>query len=126
MELLADVKAVMRPSLLILAIALASIFAIASDKTVQSDSRETAVRAQGKKIFVSRCAQCHDDNASKKLPDGTTLLKRLEKRKDLEARLQTRLKNPEESHAVALYMNDLLGRSPASVAAQSSSKTASH
>jgi len=116
----------MRPSSLVLAIALAS-FAIASDKeTVHLDSRETAVRAQGKKIFVSRCAQCHDDNASKKLPDGTTLLKRLEKRKDLEARLQTRLKNPEESHAVALYISDLLGRSPSSAAGQSSSKTASH
>ena len=117
----------MRPSLLILAIALASIFAIASaSETVQSDSREAGVRAQGKKIFASRCAQCHDENASKKLPDGTTLLQRLAKRKDVEARLQTRLKNPEESHAVALYMNDLLGRSPASVTAQSSSKTASH
>jgi len=120
-------EAVMRPSPLVLAIALASIFAIASDKeTMQSDSRETAVRAQGKNIFVSRCAQCHDDNASKKLPDGTTLLKRLENKKDLEKRLQTRLKNPEESHAVALYISDLLGRSPFSVAAQSSSKTASH
>lgn len=117
----------MKRSALVPLMAFISSCAIAYDNGApQSGSADTAGRSLGKKIFVSRCSQCHDENANKKLPDGTTLLQRLEKRKDLEAQLQTRLKNPAESHAVALYISDLLGRSPSLVAAQSSSKTASH
>jgi mono/diheme cytochrome c family protein len=67
--------------------------------------------AQGKAIFVARgCAKCHDENASKKLPDGTTLLARLAQSKDPEARLGTRLKNPQERHQVMLYLQSLLQR----------------
>jgi len=98
----------MRRSGLILSIALISTTAIASDKDALESRSSSALRAQGKKIFVSRCAQCHDEDASKKLPDGTTLLRRLAKTKDLQARLQTRLKNAEESHAVAIYIQELL------------------
>jgi mono/diheme cytochrome c family protein len=57
---------------------------------------------QGKAIFTSRCGTCHDADASKKLPDGTTLLGRLAKNKDPEARLATRLKNEQERHQVFL------------------------
>ena len=45
--------------------------------------------SQGKAIFISRCASCHDENGSKKLADGTTLLARLAQSKDPEARLAT-------------------------------------
>jgi mono/diheme cytochrome c family protein len=64
--------------------------------------------AQGKAIFVSRCAKCHDENGNKKLSDGTTLLARLAQNKDPEARLGTRLKNPQERQQVSLYMRSMI------------------
>jgi mono/diheme cytochrome c family protein len=69
--------------------------------------------ASGKSIFVGRCAKCHDDNANKKLPDGTTLLERLSKSKDPEARLGTRLKNEQERRQVFLYVQSLMAQRPA-------------
>jgi mono/diheme cytochrome c family protein len=70
----------------------------------------TAAYVQGKSIFVSRCAKCHDADGNKKLPDGTTLLLRLAKNKDPEARLATRLKIEQERHEVMLYLQPLLAR----------------
>jgi mono/diheme cytochrome c family protein len=64
----------------------------------------------GKAIFASRCGTCHDADASKKLPDGTTLLGRLAKNKDPETRLATRLKNEQERHQVFLYLQPLIER----------------
>jgi mono/diheme cytochrome c family protein len=71
---------------------------------------QSANTYQGRKIFVSRCAQCHDEDASKKLPDGTTLLLRLAGRKDPEIRLGTRLKKEDERHQVFLYLQPLIER----------------
>jgi len=65
---------------------------------------------RGKDIFVSRCAKCHDQDANKKLPDGTTLLLRLAKNKDPEARLGTRIKNVQERHEVMLYVQTLIAQ----------------
>jgi mono/diheme cytochrome c family protein len=70
----------------------------------------TDAYTHGKNIFVSRCASCHDADGSKKLPDGTTLLVRLTKSKNPEARLGTRLKNEQERHDVMLYVQPLLSR----------------
>jgi mono/diheme cytochrome c family protein len=64
----------------------------------------------GKAIFSGRCGKCHDADASKKLPDGTTLLARLAKNKDPETRLATRLKNEHERHQVFLYLQPLIER----------------
>lgn len=71
---------------------------------------DAALREQGKQIFTSRCGKCHDADASKKLPDGTTLLARLAANKDPEARLATRLKSMSEQdgRAVVLYVEDLI------------------
>jgi len=83
----------------------------AQDKAAPSASIDPAASAQGKVVFLSHgCAKCHDDDANKKLSDGTTLLARLAQRKDPEARLGTRLKNPQERHQVMLYMQSLLAR----------------
>ena len=80
--------------------------ALAADSgTAQKDP---AMLEQGKKIFVARCAKCHDNDAKKPLPDGTTLLGRLAKARDPEARLGTRLKDPQERHAVMIYVDSLL------------------
>jgi mono/diheme cytochrome c family protein len=75
---------------------------------------------QGKAVFVARCAKCHDADANKKLPDGSTLLNRLAKSKDPEARLGTRLKNEQERHQVFLYIQSLMTQAGP---AESKSKT---
>jgi len=93
--------------LLLLAFTLTGIvLPLASAK--DASKPDAALRDQGKKIFVERCAKCHDADAAKKLPDGTTLLQRLAASKDLEARLGTRLKQPQERHAVTVYIESLL------------------
>jgi mono/diheme cytochrome c family protein len=67
--------------------------------------------SEGKKLFTSAgCAKCHDANGSKKLADGTTLLGRLSKVKDPEARLGTRLKGAEQRRQVFLYLKPLIER----------------
>jgi hypothetical protein len=63
---------------------------------------------------VSRCAKCHDQDANKKLPDGTTLLLRLAKSKDPEAQLGTRIKNAQERQEVMLYVKTLIAHVHAS------------
>jgi mono/diheme cytochrome c family protein len=65
---------------------------------------------RGKKIFVARCAKCHDDDMSKKLPDGSTLLGRLAASKDPKSRLATRLKDAADRDAVLDYFLQLPAR----------------
>lgn len=88
--------------------ALVSLPVVAADSAKPANASDAALLEQGKKIFVARCAKCHDNDASKKLADGTTLLGRLAKIKDSEARLGTRLKDPQERHAVMIYVDSLL------------------
>lgn len=76
----------------------------------QGKTAAAVTNEPGKAIFTSRCATCHDANASKKLPDGTTLLARLAKNKDPETRLATRLKNEQERHQVFLYLQPMIER----------------
>lgn len=76
----------------------------------QTQAAPSAITDPGKAIFTSRCAKCHDVDASKKLPDGTTLLGRLAKNKDPETRLATRLKNEQERHQVFLYLQPMIER----------------
>ena len=80
--------------------------------SAQSPAAASAATAndQGKTIFTSQCGKCHDADAAKKLPDGTTLLTRLAKNKDPETRLATRLKNEQERHQVFLYLQPLIER----------------
>ena|SRR5438067_13059171 len=95
-------------SILALAIAFPVLAADPNNLAPEAGSKSVAILEQGKKIFVARCAQCHNDDASKKLPDGSTLLRRLAQSKDPEARLGTRLKDPQERHAVMIYLDSLL------------------
>jgi len=95
-------------SLLWFAVSCQVLVADSRDVASQTDPKESAILEQGKKIFVARCAKCHDADANKALPDGTTLLKRLAQSKDPEARLGTRLKDPQERHAVMIYVDSLL------------------
>ena len=74
----------------------------------QKETTAAVANDQGKVIFTSQCGKCHDADASKKLPDGTTLLSRLATNKDPEKRLATRLKNEQERHQVFLYLQPMI------------------
>jgi len=78
--------------------------------SVPSDS--AAVREQGRRIFTDHCGKCHDENARKKLSDGSTLVTRLSASKDPPALLGTRLKSmsTEDRRAVLSYVEDLLSQ----------------
>ena len=80
--------------------------------TSQQPPDATASYEQGRKIFASNCAKCHDEDAAKKLPDGTTLIQRLAEAKDPEALAGTRLKkmNEEDRRAVLAYLDVLINR----------------
>lgn len=98
-------------ALLLLSVAPGLFFAVSSwAQSPAPQLGDAALREQGKQIFTSRCGKCHDADASKKLPDGTTLLARLAANKDPEARLATRLKSMSEQdgRAVVLYVEDLI------------------
>ena len=82
-----------------------TLAAVAQQPSSPADSRD-----QGKNIFVSRCAKCHDADASRKLPDGTNLLGRLAKSSDPKASLAGRLKDQHERDAVMLYLQPLIER----------------
>lgn len=114
-----------RMLLLALALTYTHFAKASSGDSSQPEPTDAALREQGKKIFVARCAQCHDADAGKKLPDGTTLLQRLAARKDPEARLGTRLKQPQERHAVMVYIDSLLKPIPSPRAGQRPSSPAS-
>jgi mono/diheme cytochrome c family protein len=101
------VDAIMKLPIPLLAV-FVSLPAVAVDSAAPSNATNAALLEQGKKIFVTRCAKCHDNDANKKLPDGTTLLGRLAKIQDPEVRLGTRLKDPQERHAVMIYVDSLL------------------
>ena len=70
------------------------------------------VREQGRRIFTDHCGKCHDENARKKLSDGSTLLTRLSTSKDPLALLGTRLKSmtADDRSAVLSYVEDLLSQ----------------
>ena len=88
----------------------------------QTQAAAAATNDQGKAIFSGRCGKCHDADASKKLPDGTTLLGRLAKNKDPETRLSSRLKNEQERHQVFLYLQPMIERERSTEPARPSGK----
>jgi cytochrome c553 len=77
----------------------------------ETKSAKPASSDDGKKIFVARCAKCHDDDMNKKLHDDSTLLARLAASKDPRSRLGTRIKDSGERDAVMEYFQQLLARS---------------
>ena len=80
--------------------------------TSQRSAGTTDLYEQGRRVFGNRCGKCHDEDAAKKLPDGTTLVQRLAESKDPEALAGTRLKrmNEEDRQAVREYLNELIRR----------------
>jgi mono/diheme cytochrome c family protein len=78
----------------------------------QSADGDAALRDLGKQVFTSQCGKCHDADAAKKLPDGSTLLARLAASKDMKALLSTRTKkmSAQDAQGVQLYVEDLVAR----------------
>ena len=78
----------------------------------QQSQDATGPYESGRRIFVSRCAKCHDEDAAKKLPDGTSLVQRLAESKDPDALAATRLRrmSEEDRQAVHTYLNELIKR----------------
>lgn len=78
----------------------------------QQSQDATGPYESGRRIFVSRCAKCHDEDAAKKLPDGTSLVHRLAESKDPDALAATRLKRMSEGdrQAVRAYLHELIRR----------------
>jgi mono/diheme cytochrome c family protein len=78
----------------------------------QAPANDAALRDLGKQVFTTQCGKCHDADAAKKLPDGSTLLARLAASKDMKALLSTRTKkmSAQEAQGVHLYMDDLVAK----------------
>jgi len=81
-------------------------------QSAATSTSDAALREQGRQVFTDKCGKCHNSDAAKKLPDGSTLLERLSARKDPQAKLATRLKSMSEQDArgVSLYMEELIER----------------
>ncbi|HLW51975.1 MAG TPA: c-type cytochrome [Candidatus Angelobacter sp.] len=96
-------------------LAAAIVFAMCAHPARSAAGTDDAMRDRGKQIFAAKCAQCHDVDATKKLPDGSTLLARLVASSDPRARLATRLNkmSSEDHQAVVVYMEELIARYPA-------------
>ena len=99
------------PLIAVLAIAVLQA-AQSHPQSSSAPSDSAAVREQGRRVFTDHCGKCHDENARKKLSDGSTLLTRLSASKDPPALLGTRLKtmSAENRRAVLSYVEDLLSQ----------------
>ena len=76
-----------------------------------ADERER-VLVLGKKLFVERCARCHDEHGDKRLKSGPPLSERNLSEQDIARLASGRLKDaPDaEKRAVALYVSSLMKR----------------
>ena len=97
----------------------------AHEQAPQQAQNATGAYESGRRIFVSRCAKCHDEDAARKLPDGTSLVQRLAESKDPDALAGTRLKrmSEEDRQAMRAYLNELIRRYRSSKLSNSQSKS---
>lgn len=74
-----------------------------------AEERERVLRL-GKKLFVERCARCHDENGDKPLKSGPPLRERNLSDQDIARLVSGRLKDApdEEKRAVALYVSSFM------------------
>lgn len=98
----------------------AVLFGAWAQSPSQSSTGDAALRDLGKQVFTSQCGKCHDADAAKKLPDGSTLLARLAASKDMKTLLSTRTKkmSVQDAQGVHLYVEDLVAKYRASQASR--------
>jgi mono/diheme cytochrome c family protein len=81
-------------------------------KPAATDEDRDKLLAVGKKIFVERCAKCHDAVGDKPLRTGLPLSKRELSYEEIARAVAGRLKDApdEEKRAVALYVSSFMHR----------------
>jgi len=81
-------------------------------KPVATDEERGKLLATGKKIFVERCAKCHDERGDKPLKTGLPLSQRKLSDEEIASTVSGRLKDApdEEKRAVALYVSSFMKR----------------
>jgi mono/diheme cytochrome c family protein len=81
-------------------------------KQVATDEERGRLLATGKKIFVERCAKCHDERGDKPLKTGPPLSQRELSDEEIARAVSGRLKNApdEEKRAVAVYVSSFIKR----------------
>jgi mono/diheme cytochrome c family protein len=79
-------------------------------KSVTADEDRERVLAAGKKLFVERCAKCHDERGDKPLKSGLPLNRRELSDEELARAVSGRLKNSpdEDKRAVTLYISSFM------------------
>lgn len=79
-------------------------------KTALAGEDRDRLLAAGKKLFVERCAKCHDERGDKPLTTGLPLSQRELSAEELTRIVSGRLKNSpdDDKHAVTLYISTLL------------------
>jgi mono/diheme cytochrome c family protein len=80
-------------------------------KTPPNEERERLL-AIGNKIFVERCAKCHNERGDKPLPSGPPLNERKLTDEEIARTVAGRLKDSpdEQKRAVALYISSFMKR----------------
>jgi mono/diheme cytochrome c family protein len=81
-------------------------------KPVVTDEERGKLLATGRKIFVERCAKCHDERGDKPLKTGLPLSQRKLSDEEIASTVSGRLKDApeEEKRAVALYVSSFMKR----------------
>jgi len=81
-------------------------------KTFVADEDREDLLAAGKKLFVDRCAKCHDERGDKPLKTGLPLNQRELSDEEIARAVSGRLKNApdEDKRAVALYISSFMKR----------------
>ncbi len=81
-------------------------------KSAATDEDRDKLLAAGKKIFVERCAKCHDERGNKPLKTGLPLSQRELSDEEIARAVSGRLKDApdEERRGVALYVSSFMKR----------------
>lgn len=97
-------------TLALVPVAFLFVATLCQSQSAGSQPGDPAQRELGKQAFTSHCGKCHDADAAKKLPDGSSLIARLAANKDPKARLATRTKSlsEQEARGIDAYMEDLI------------------
>ena len=81
-------------------------------ETTVSPEERGRLLAMGKKLFIERCAKCHDERGDKPLRTGAPLSERKLSDAEIERIVAGRLKDApdEQKRAVALYISSFMKR----------------
>jgi mono/diheme cytochrome c family protein len=81
-------------------------------KATETEAEKEKLLAVGKKIFVEKCAKCHEERGDKALKTGLPLSQRELSDEEITSAVSGRLKGApdEDKRAVALYVSSLMKR----------------